>query len=189
MTAKALGLRLVSIDELARDHGLLDGSHGDDEVDVRKLRRKLEVDLHGPALVYGHLLPQAIGPDSMIKVVVLRCEPSVLKKRLEARGYARNKVIANVEAELIGLVSSEAFEMFGERRTFEIDTSITSPAEASRLAVSGIRENSGPRKKIDWTTNYDSARKLKSLLSSGTFGPKRKVNSEKRRIGIAIKLT
>lgn len=125
----------------------------------------------------------------MVKVVVLRSDPVVLKNRLVERGYPRDKVIANVEAELIGLVSSEAFGTFGERRTFEIDTSKTSPAEASRLAVNGIRGNSGPRKKIDWTTNYNSARKLKSLLSSGTFGPKRRVNSEKRGIGTAIKLT
>ncbi|MDA4126257.1 MAG: AAA family ATPase [Thaumarchaeota archaeon] len=168
MTAKALGLRLVSIDELARDHGLLDGSHGDDEVDVHKLKRKLEVGLNGPALVYGHLLPQAFRPDSMTKVVVLRCEPTILKKRLEARGYGRNKVIANVEAELIGLVSSEAFAVFGDMRTLEVDTSKTSPGEAARLVATAIREGSSQEKRIDWTLSYGSAPKLRSLLSIGT---------------------
>ncbi len=104
----------------------------------------------------------------MQKVVVLRCEPPVLKKRLVSRGYARDKVVANVEAELIGLVSSEAFETFGESRTLEVDTSHTSRAEAARLATTAVREEPTQRKRIDWTLSYDSARKLRSLLSTAT---------------------
>jgi adenylate kinase len=167
LTADVLGLRCVSINDLARDYGLLDDSFGEAEVDVDKLRRKLTRGLPGPALVYGHLLPDVFGPGSMAKVVVLRCEPSVLKSRLAERGYARDKVIANVEAELIGLVSSGAFGVFGKRRTLEVDTSNTSPGEAARSAAAAIRAKSSSGKRIDWTLNYDSAFKLKSLLSAG----------------------
>jgi len=167
LTAEALGLRCVSINDLALDYGLLDDSLGDAEVNVHKLRRKLAKGLRGPALVYGHLLPHVFGPDSMSKVVVLRCEPSVLKNRLTKRGYASDKVIANVEAELIGLVASETFGVFGKRKTREVDTSNTSPSDAARSAAAAFRAKSGPGKRIDWTLNYDSAFKLKSLLSAG----------------------
>ncbi|MDA4119663.1 MAG: AAA family ATPase [Thaumarchaeota archaeon] len=167
LAAKALGLRFVSINDLARQSGLLD-SGADGEIDVRKLKKVVAKSLHGPSLVYGHLLPQVFGPDSMVKVVVLRTDPTVLKNRLEERGYAHEKVIANVEAELIGLVSSEAFETFGQSRTVEVDTSHTSDSEAARLVTTAIREEPTREKRIDWTLNYDSARKLRSLLSAGT---------------------
>ncbi|HEY6283747.1 MAG TPA: AAA family ATPase [Nitrososphaerales archaeon] len=167
LAAKTLGLRSVSINDLAQHSGLLD-SEADGVVDVRKLKKVLAKSLHGPALVYGHLLPQVFGPDSMVKVVVLRSDPFVLKNRLEGRGYARDKVTANVEAELIGLVSSEAFETFGESRTVEFDTSHTSGSEAARLITIAIRAEPAHEKRIDWTFNYDSARKLRSLLSTGT---------------------
>jgi broad-specificity NMP kinase len=167
LVAKALGLQSVSINDLAQHSGLLD-SEPDGDVDVRRLKQVLAKSLHGPALVYGHLLPQVFGLDSMIKVVVLRSDPIVLKNRLVERGYARDKVIANVEAELIGLVSSEAFETFGESRTVEVDTSHTSGSEAARLVTTAIREERTHGKRIDWTLNYDSARKLRSLLSTGT---------------------
>lgn len=167
LAAKALGLQSVSINDLARQGGLLD-SEPDGEVDIRKLKKVLAKSLHGPALVYGHLLPQVFGPDSMVKVVVLRSDPMVLKNRLEERGYARDKVIANVEAELIGLVSSEAFETFGGSRTVEVDTSHTSGSEAAVLVTTAIRIEPTRDTRIDWTLNYDSARKLRSLLSTGT---------------------
>ncbi len=167
LTAEALGLQPVSINDVARQSGLLD-SEGDGEVDIRKLKKVLAKSVRGPALVYGHLLPQVFGPDSMVKVVVLRSEPMVLKNRLEERGYARDKVIANVEAELIGSVSSEAFGTFGESRTVEVDTSHTSRGEAARLATIVIKEEPTRENRIDWTLRYDSARKLRSLLSTGT---------------------
>ena len=166
LAAKALGLQSFSINDMARDGGLLD-SEPDGELDVRKLKKVLAKSLHGPALVYGHLLPQVFGADSMAKVVVLRSDPIVVKNRLEERGYPPDKVIANVEAELIGLVSSEAFEKFGESRTVEVDTSYTSESKAARLVAAAIREELSHAKRIDWTLNYDSARKLRSLLSAG----------------------
>ncbi|HEY6283133.1 MAG TPA: AAA family ATPase [Nitrososphaerales archaeon] len=167
LAAKALGLQPVSINDLAQRSGLLD-PEADGDVDVRKLKKVLAKSLHGPALVYGHLLPQVFGPDSMVRVVVLRSDPIVLKKRLEERCYARDKVTANVEAELIGLVSSEAFETFGESRTVEFDTSHTSCSGAARLVTTAIRAEPTHAKRIDWTLDYDSARKFRSLLSTGT---------------------
>jgi adenylate kinase len=165
LTAEALGLRCLSINDLAREHGLLENKSGDAEVDVRKLKKKLSRGLNGPAVVYGHLLPDVFESDSMARVVVLRCEPSILKTRLEARHYSKGRLVANVEAELIGLISSEAFGIFGERRTVEVDTSKTSPAKASRTVAEAIKTNSVQSERIDWTLSYGSARKLESLLS------------------------
>jgi adenylate kinase len=168
LTADALGLRCFGINDLARGYGLLEYHSGTAEVDVHKLKKKLSRGFSGPALVYGHLLPDVFESDSMARVVVLRCEPSILKTRLEARHYSKGRLIANVEAELIGLISSEAFGIFGERRTVEVDTSRTSPAKAAQTVEEAIKRNSAQSQRIDWTLSYGSARKLKSLLSIGT---------------------
>jgi adenylate kinase len=168
LAAEALGLSCVAINDLAREYGYFEKRSGFAEIDVDNLKKRLSRSLSGPAVVYGHLLPDVFESDSMSKVVVLRCEPTILKKRLASRRYSRSKVIANVESELIGLISSESFGTFGEGRTSEVDTSDSSPREAALEVVEAIRTSSAQSKRIDWTLNYGSASKLRSLLPSGS---------------------
>ncbi len=166
LVAKRLGLPCVGLNDLASAQGLASGSGRGGEVDTRKLRQKVEQHVPARAVVYGHLLPQAVDERWVASVVVLRCEPGVLKGRLRDRGYAPEKVLQNVEAELIGLVSSEAFDSFGEAKTREVDTTRTSADEAASAVVRVLK---GPAKaaRIDWVPNYDSGAKLRLLLSTG----------------------
>ena len=85
--------------------------------------------------------------------------------RLMERRYSSRKVKDNVESELIGQVSADAYEAFGEAKAFEVDTSTSSPdvcADAI-LRIIGGKTEPGPR--IDWTVAYDTGAKLRSLLS------------------------
>ena len=165
LVAKKLGLGCVGLNELAVSHGLVDESDPEGKVDTKELRRRLVHELRGPAVVYGHLLPYALPPTSVSRVVVLRCEPAALKARLLARSYPSQKVVDNVEAELIGLVSSDAFDAFGRSRTFEVDSTLTTSAEASRTVAGVLRGDAQAGSRIDWTSDYDSGAKLRSLLS------------------------
>jgi adenylate kinase len=165
LVAKALGLDCIGLNDLARNYGLLDDSLDDGDVDVQKFGRRLSRDLQEPAVLFGHLLSYVCNPDSMARVVVLRCEPAILKRRLMIRGYPHDKLIANVEAELIGLVASEAFHTFGNAKTFEVDSSRLSPDDTAQSAVAVIMGKSRAGQRIDWTTNYESARSLRSLLT------------------------
>jgi adenylate kinase len=165
--AKLIGAKCMSLNEVARSFGLLTKRGAEWEVDADRLRTRLDV-LAGPSVLYGHLLPYSVDPQLVSHVVVLRCEPKVLKRRLLGRGYPPRKVMDNVESELIGLVSSEAFEAFGERRTFEVDTSEATPESAARLAKRVMEGVSRPGPRVDWTLAYDTGRKLRSLLSTGT---------------------
>ncbi|MDE1852797.1 MAG: AAA family ATPase [Thaumarchaeota archaeon] len=165
LVAEALGRKLLGLNELARAHGLLERTADESEVDTEELRKKLRESDLGPALVFGHLLPYVFEKGSLERVVVLRCEPSVLKGRLAARGYPRTKVLDNVEAELIGLVSSDAHDAFGKDRTFELDTTRSTPAQAARKAALILGGKPGSAARIDWTRTYGSGAKLRSLLS------------------------
>lgn len=165
LVAERLGRKLLGLNELALTHGLLERPTDESEVDTEELRKKLRKADLGPALVFGHLLPYVFEKGSVERVVVLRCEPSVLKARIAARGYARTKTMDNVEAELIGLVSSDAYEAFGKDRTFELDTTRSTPAQAARKAALILGGKSSPAVRIDWTRTYGSGAKLRSLLS------------------------
>ena len=162
--AKKLGLPVYSLNDLARSYGLAAGSDDDLTVDTDELRARVSDGIRVPSVVYGHLLPHALEARSAASVVVLRCEPSTLRLRLTKRGYPPPKLLDNLEAELIGLVSSDAFDAFGAERTSEVDTTHSAPSDAAEAVVEAFKGASrGAR--VDWTLNYDSGPKLKALLS------------------------
>ena len=166
IVARSLGVACLGINELARAEGLMKNAGTEGEVDTVLLRRALAKRVKPPAVLYGHLLPYSVDRRRVAKAVVLRCEPSVLKLRLMSRGYPGEKVLDNVQAELIGLLSADTVKSFGRARTFEVDTTYSTPAESAAQVVSiakGGLKGAGP---IDWMPNYDSGTKLRSLLPS-----------------------
>lgn len=79
-------------------------------------------------------------------VIVLRCRPDVLGKRLKKRGWPIAKIRENVEAERIGVISSEA-----KGKVFEIDTTGLAPGQTA-AAMERVLKGKGKRYKgsIDW---------------------------------------
>jgi len=63
----------------------------------------------------AHLLP-------CDKVVVLRCRPDELKKRLALRKYRKEKIRENAEAEALDVCLIETVEEFDPPQIFELDT-------------------------------------------------------------------
>jgi adenylate kinase len=117
------GWAVVDVKAWARDQGCVVGYDGEDQaevIDVAALARRMpEGDR---VLLEGHLshfLPVDVA-------WVVRCDPDVLRTRLEARGYAPAKVAENLEAEALDLILSEALDHCprvvqrdGTRRTAE----------------------------------------------------------------------
>ena len=60
--------------------------------------------------------------NNMDLIIILRCDPKVLKKRLEKRDYSKDKIRENLEAEAMNIIYSEAKDNIGEERIFELDT-------------------------------------------------------------------
>ena len=143
------GYAVVDLDEVARERGLIvgrDAVRGTDEVDVERLRETLRV----PAKVaflkshYSHLMDVNLA-------VVLRCKPSVLRARLEGRGWPPEKVQENVEAEAIDVILQEATGRLPF--VFEVDTTRASPdqtAEAILAILQGKTAGHEPGT-VDWS--------------------------------------
>jgi adenylate kinase len=144
------GYAVVDLDEVARREGLVvgrDEARETDEVDVDALRETL----HVPAKVaflkghYSHRMDVNLA-------VVLRCRPSVLRKRLEARGWSGAKVRENVEAEAIDVIMQEAAGRLP--LVFEVDTTQASPTETAEAILEILQGKTKGREpgSVDWTS-------------------------------------
>ncbi|MGD1055147.1 MAG: AAA family ATPase [Nitrososphaerales archaeon] len=165
LVAARMGIPCISLNDLAVSSGLVERGGDAAEVDTTSLRRSIGRDVSGPALLYGHLLPYVLRGKELRRVAVLRCEPKVLKHRLLNRGYRPEKVVENVEAELIGVISADSMAAFGSRKTAEFDTTASKPTSAARMISEFLKRSGEPGSRIDWTLSYTSASTLRSLLS------------------------
>ncbi len=104
-------------------------------VDIEYLREYVKNFYHEGAVIleshYSHELPVAF-------VIVLRCHPEELKKRLEKRGYSRRKIMENLEAEAMGLITEEALMLHGKDKVFEVDTTSREIRDAAADVLSII---------------------------------------------------
>jgi len=165
LIASRMGLPCISLYDQAVSSRLIKKDDDDAEVDTSALRRFLARHVSGPALIHGHLLPYVLGGRDVRKVAVLRCEPKALKQRLLKRGYQPKKVVGNVEAELIGVLSADSFTAFGSKKTAEFDTTASEQTAAVKAISEFLQGSREPGPRIDWTFGYGSASKLRSLLS------------------------
>ena len=88
-------------------------------------------------------------------IIVLRCAPDVLARRLEARGYGPDKVRENVQAEVLDVILCEAAE--SDIPVFEVDCtscSVSESADAVEQIVKGDGADYLPGK-TDWSAEMD----------------------------------
>lgn len=86
------------------------------------------------------------------RVVVLRCEPSVLATRLRERGDSEPKARENAESEALDGVLSEAVEQHGPETIYEIDTTDREPSEvAGEIAAVRAGEREPGAGQVDFT--------------------------------------
>lgn len=143
------GYAVVDLDEVARRDGFITGrddERGADEVNVEALRDSLRV----PAKIaflkghYSHRMDVNIA-------VILRCRPSVLRSRLQARGWTPEKIRENVEAEAIDVILQEAVARLPF--VFEVDTTEATP-EGTTTTILGIlqgRTDGHEPGSVDWS--------------------------------------
>jgi adenylate kinase len=163
--ASLLDLKLLEINALAIPYSV-PNSEGELVVDLKTLASELRRREISGAVVSGHLLADVLNRADLGFVAVLRCEPAVLKRRLASRGYPHEKVIENVEAELIGVVLDAAVRKFGAPRVHEYDATRPQPALLAKRIADDYREGlSQAEPWRDWILDYDSSTKLRSLLS------------------------
>ncbi len=148
------GYRVFSVNDLAEKLDCIIGEEdGCKIVDVERLAERVRSILpKGLVFLEGHL-SHLLKPD---KVIVLRCNPVELKRRLEGKGWPEEKVLENVEAEMVDVILVEAVELCEE--VYEIDTTNMRPEEVAEIierivaGEEGVREAYRPGR-VDWISS------------------------------------
>lgn len=149
LAAKKFGWKVVDVKKWALDIGLSEDYDTQDEahvVDVEGL--SLEKDWEGTPTVttlydghLSHYMPVDVA-------WVIRCDPDVLRPRLQARGYKPEKVRENLEAEAIDVILQECLARF--RSVISVDGTRRSPEE-TLSAFAASKPKGHQVEPVDWS--------------------------------------
>jgi adenylate kinase len=151
------GYTIVRLHQLAREYKCIDGTdtiRNSQLINVDKLNSAIKKTFTTDALVFfeghiGHLLK------TIDKVVILRCHPKELTKRLMKKKWSTKKIKENVDAETIDIILCEAVEHHSKENIFEIDTTKRTIEEVATIIKNLVKKKFQPTKKytlgqIDW---------------------------------------
>ena len=124
--------RVIDIHSYAEEHGLFeefDDDAGSYDVDVERLNDSImSEDITDTTFIDGHL-SHFVDVDV---IIVLRCDPKVIRDRLKIRGYDEKKILENVQTEVLDVILYESVE--SGIPTYEIDCTDMTPEDvASRI--------------------------------------------------------
>ncbi len=153
---RSRGYNVVDLSSYIRERGLLgekDEARDTYEVDLESLNESLSDLTHvdGTVFMEGHLSHLL---DSHL-IIVLRCSPAVLAKRLRSRGYSESKVAENVQAEILDVILCEAVD--SDIPVYEVDCGSCGVSETVDSIVDIIngRGDDHIPGKINWSVEMD----------------------------------
>ena len=134
-------LEVVDLNRLVEAEGLIAGQDDDRGswiADLEALRDRLAG--RDDVLLESHLAHHL----PVDRVVVLRCHPAALRRRLRERGAPAEKAAENADAEALDVVLAEAVAEHGEERVYEVDTTDRSPDAVARDVEAVLRGEREP---------------------------------------------
>ncbi len=153
---RSRGYDVIDMNVHIREHGLLgelDRDRDTHEVDLDALNDSLQSYRDDDAL---HLMDSHLSHFMDCSgIIVLRCDPEILSKRLEARGYGCSKVLENVQSEVLDVILCEAMD--SDIPVYEVDCSEGNPsdtADSVEEILKGMVDDYLPGK-TDWSQEMD----------------------------------
>lgn len=146
--SKKLNYNIVSINQSYPEISDGKNENGDWLINLDKLLKFFEVAKYNNTVFEGHVSHFL---ENLDLIIVLRCQPIILQKRLEERNYNQEKIRENIEAEALNIISEEAIDSYGEKKVFELDTSSSESDESVKLLNDIINGNIKSNKRIDYS--------------------------------------
>lgn len=116
-------------------------------------------------IIEGHLT-DIIPEEFFDLVIVLRCDPDILHKRLKLRGYSKDKVDENVQSEILGNCANFFVEKNLKKPLLEIDTSAIDIDKLVTIIIEIISRDKNKNfskyalGKIDWLEKLSAENRL-----------------------------
>jgi len=130
---------VIDLNKLATDKCFIIGVDDDRNskiVDTDRLDDYINKSISKKDIVFveGHLSHLLKSVD---KVIILRCNPDELRKRLSCKGWNKDKIKENLEAEILDVILCETVDIHSDKNIFEIDTTKKSVIDVAFL-IEGI---------------------------------------------------
>jgi len=118
------GFETIDLTKICMDNNFLLGFDEERDtkiIDVDRLNKFVEGNYQEKNLIFldGHLSHLLKSVD---KVIILRCHPNELKKRLNNKKWGKEKKKENLEAEILDIILCETVDLHKKENIFEIDT-------------------------------------------------------------------
>jgi len=151
-----LGIQLISINDIiftTKSFILEYDSERDSYVvDIDKLGRYIiEHYSDEKYVVEGHISHLVVDKSILEICIVLRCSPYELYRRLEKRNFSKEKIIENVQAEILDIIYLEAIERYGDDNVIQIDTT-RGVKEKAEAFINAYKRGELKSEIIDWLT-------------------------------------
>jgi adenylate kinase len=141
-----LNISVTHINELVKQKKLGMGKEkGSTVVDMKKLQKELE---KVEGIIEGHLVCEF--PLKGAIVIVLRCSPPVLRKRMERRKYSGQKIKENLEAEALDYCTILSEKNYPQKVVIEVDTTDKKINEIVEQCI-GIVEGKVKTERVDFS--------------------------------------
>tara|TARA_B100000941_G_scaffold178819_1_gene128130 strand:- start:151 stop:675 length:525 start_codon:yes stop_codon:yes gene_type:complete len=150
-----LGWDVVSVSQLAEDFdcvGDYDEVMDSREIDIHRLSELFECESNKKVIIDGHL-SHFLAVDG---IVVLRCQPDILRQRLTVRNYSSAKINSNVEWELVAGTWAEIIEFEIDQPILELDGGQLTPEQIANAITQWVKEGLPSTElpaSIDWLEN------------------------------------
>ncbi len=171
--ASKIGANPISLGELIEKeklYGTVDKKRNTLVADLKRISECIKEIMNttkGRLLIEGHFAPDAVPPEEVDRVLVLRRDPEELKRILTARGYGQEKVNENVAAEILDVCLYDAVMRCGSDKVCEVDVTgrrVEDVVEEVLLILDGHKE---PRIGIvDWLGKLESEGRLEEYLKT-----------------------
>ena len=171
MLARDMGAEYISLGEYVITNRLFSGfdkKRRTTVVDLTKTRRQMQrlTRLNGarPLIVDTHH-PEGIVPNNVTTVVfVLRCNPTILIRRLRQKKWSHEKIRENVMAETLDSCYIHARSYYSNRKLVQLDTSHSSVKHSIKTAKSILSGGKAPIPRVNWLSKLENDTPLSKYL-------------------------
>lgn len=155
LLAKSMKARIIDIkkESMLTKHSY-DKKRKSKEIDTELLQKAIDkkISASKTVIIEGHL-SHFLKSDI---IIILRTDPGILEKRLKKRRWSKEKIIENIEAEILDVITIESLAK--PSKIIEIDTSKMTPKKCADAIMRVIEKPSNHKKyapgKVDWSEKY-----------------------------------
>jgi adenylate kinase len=134
-------LDVIHLNEVIREADLTTGVDADRDTLIADMDAVADwLDGRDDVVVESHLAHEL----DVDRVVVLRCHPTEIERRLRDRGESAASAAENAESEALDVILSEAVARHGIDSVYEIETTDRSPADVAAAIDAVIAGNREP---------------------------------------------